>query len=174
MDWQRLLVTFTKIMGYKSLGMGLKRAPQNFIEDLDAFNGVIIASSGMLLNNSMSARYAEALLPDPRNAVFFSGYLDEESPGRKLEQLQESKGHRFRINEREVPVHADVDTYRLSAHTGSEGILSLIERVTPKKVIFVHGCPQYKTAVNIHRETCRRFQNRIEVYQANNGMPIYF
>jgi Cft2 family RNA processing exonuclease len=160
--------------GVQLFGHELGKAPQDFIDALDAFNGVIIASSGMLLDNSMSARYAEKLLPDPRNAIFFSGYLDEESPGRKLERLHESKGQHFRINERDVPVHADVDTYRLSAHTGSEGILSLIERVTPKKVIFVHGCPQYKTAVNIHRETCRRFQNRIEVYQANNGMPIYF
>lgn len=158
----------------KLFGYELEKAPKDFIDVLDAFNGVIIASSGMLLDNSMSARYAEKLLPDPRNAVFFSGYLDEESPGRKLERLHESKGQRFRINERDVPVHADVDTYRLSAHTGSEGILSLIEEVTPKKVIFVHGYPQYKTAVNIHRETCQRFQNRIEVYQANNGMPIYF
>ena len=160
--------------GIQVFRYGLEKAPQNFIEDLDAFNGVIIASSGMLLDNSMSARYAEELLPDPRNAIFFSGYLDEESPGRKLERLHESKGQRFRINERDVPVHADVDTYRLSAHTSSEGIISLIEEVTPKKVIFVHGYPQYKTAVNIQRETHRRFRNRMELYQANNGTPIYF
>ena len=104
--------------------MNLKKAPQGFVDTLDTFNGVIIASSGMLLDNSVSARYAEKLLPDPRNSLFFSGYLDEDSPGRRLEQLRESKGQSFRINERNVPVHANVDTYRLSAHTGSEGILS--------------------------------------------------
>ena len=160
--------------GVRIFGHELEKAPQGFIDTLDAFNGVIIASSGMLLDNSSSARYAEMLLPDPRNAVFFSGYLDEESPGRRLERLRESSGQRFQINEKNVPVHANVDTYRLSAHTDSEGILSLIERVTPKKVVFVHGCPQYKTAVNVHRETYRRFRNRIDVYQANNETPIYF
>ena len=160
--------------GVQVFGHELAKAPQGFIDMLDISNSVVIASSGMLLDNSVSAKYAEKLLPDQRNAVFFSGYLDEESPGRKLEKLHESKGKFFRINGRNVPVHAKVDTYRLSAHTDSEGILSLIGRLAPKKVIFVHGYPQYKTDVNIHRETCRRFGNRIEAHQASNGMPIYF
>lgn len=160
--------------GVRVFGHELEKAPRGLIDALDAFNGVIIASSGMLLDNSASARYAEKLLPDPRNAVFFSGYLDEESPGRRLERLRRSKGQRFQLNERKVPVHANVDTYRLSAHTDSKGILSLIERVAPKKVIFVHGYPQYRTGVNVYNETHRRFQSRIGVYQANNGTPIYF
>ena len=160
--------------GVQIFGHELEEAPQDFIDTLDAFNGVIIASSGMLLDGSVSARYAEKLLPDQRNAIFFSGYLDEESPGRRLERLHESKGQYFKINGRNVPVHADVDMYRLSAHTDSEGILSLIEKAVPKKVILVHGYPQYKTPVNVHRETCLRFHNQIEVHQANNETPIYF
>ena len=160
--------------GIQVFGPEFEKAPEGFIDTWDDANSVIIASSGMLLDNSVSARYAEKLLPDPRNAIFFSGYLDEESPGRRLERLRESKGQRFQINKRAVPIHANVDTYRLSAHTDSEGILSLIERITPKKVIFVHGFPQYKTAVNVQRETYRRFRNRIDVHQANNETPIYF
>ena len=155
-------------------GPEVEKAPQGFTDSLDAFNGVIIASSGMLLDNSVSARYAERLLPDSRNSVFFSGYLDEESPGRRLERLHECKGQHFQLNEKNVPVRANIDKYRLSAHTDSEGILSLIERVTPKEVIFVHGYPQHKAATNVQRETYRRFQNRIRVHQATNGKPIYF
>ncbi len=160
--------------GVPIFGHEIRKMPQGLMETLDDFNGVIIASSGMLLDNSVSAQWAENLLPDQRNAVFFSGYLDEESPGRRLERLHKQRGHRFPINEREVPVHANVDAYRLSAHTDSKGILSLIERVVPKKVIFVHGCPQYKTAVNVYRETYLRFQNQIEVHQSNNETPFYF
>lgn len=160
--------------GVQLFGYELEKAPQGFTDMLDTSNSVIIASSGMLLDNSVSALYAEKLLPDQRNTIFFSGYLDEESPGRRLAKLHESKEQYFQINGRDVRVHANVDTYRLSAHTDSEGILSLIERLTPKKVIFVHGYPQYKTDVNVHRETFRRFGNRIEAHQASNGMPIYF
>lgn len=160
--------------GVRVFGYQVGKAPRGLIDNLDTFNGVLIASSGMLLDKSASARYAEKLLPDARNAIFFSGYLDEESPGRRLERLYRSKGERFRLNDRSVPVHANVDTYRLSAHTDSEGILSLIERVYPKKVVFVHGYPQQRTLVNVYSETFRRFGKDIEVYQATNGTPIYF
>lgn len=160
--------------GVRVFGYQVGKAPRSLIENLDSFNGVLIASSGMLLDKSASARYAEKLLPDARNAIFFSGYLDEESPGRRLERLHQSRGQRFRLNDRSVPVRADVDTYRLSAHTDSEGILSLIEKVYPKKVVFVHGYPQQRTVVNVYSETFRRFGRDIEVYQATNGTPIYF
>ena len=142
--------------------------------DLNVFNGVIIASSGMLLNKSASARYAEKLLPNPRNTLFFSGYLDEESPGHELGSLYKNKEKLFCINRKSVPVNATVDTYRLSAHADSEGILALIEKVHPRKVIFVHGSPQNATRINVFRETSRRFHGQIDVYHANNGMPIYF
>ena len=56
--------------GVRILGHEIRKMPQGFMETLDDFNGVIIASSGMLLDNSVSAQYAENLLPDQRNAIF--------------------------------------------------------------------------------------------------------
>ena len=158
----------------KVFGANIQKAPNNLLHDLNVFSGVIIASSGMLLNKSASARYAEKLLPDPWNMLFFSGYLDEESPGRELDSLCRSKGKSFWLNGKNISVNATVDAYRLSAHADSEGILTLIEKVRPKKVIFVHGIPQSRTKISILRETFRRFQGKIDVYHANNGTQIYF
>ncbi len=153
----------------------INKAPKSLIRNLDTSNkGVIIASSGMLLNKSASARYAEKLLSNSRNALFFSGYLDEESPGRKLDLVRRNRGKSFRLNRNTVSVKATVDTYRLSAHTDSKGILDLIKNVRPKKVVFVHGKPQARSKINVYRTTCRRFGNEMNVYQANNGTPIYF
>lgn len=152
----------------------IKKAPRNLVHQLDSFNGVIIASSGMLLDNSASAKYAEKLLPNRQNRLFFSGYLDEESPGGKLNLLNKSKGKTFRLNAKNVSVNARVDVYRLSAHVDSEGILALIEKFMPKNVIFVHGEPRYRTETNVFQETCRRFPREINVYQASNGIQIYF
>lgn len=162
----------------KVCGPNTQKAPRDLIRDFGAFNGafngIIIASSGMLLDNSASAKYAEKLLPDPRNTLFFSGYLDEESPGGKLSLLRKSKGKSFRLNGKNIPVNATVDTYRLSAHTDYEGILDLIERVHPKGIVFVHGIPQYGTKISVLREVPRRFQSKINVYHAKNGSSIYF
>ena len=151
-----------------------QKAPRGLEGKLDLFSGIIIASSGMLLDKSASAKYAEKILPDPRSKIFFSGYLDEESPGHMLDGLNRSKGKSFRLNGRNIPVNAIVDAYRLSAHTDNEGILTLIEKLHPQKVIFVHGVPQYRTKISVLRETLRRFQGQIDVYHANNSIPIYF
>lgn len=158
----------------KVFGPNVQKVPKDLIRDLGVFNGIIIASSGMLLDNSASAKYAEKLLPDPRNTLFFSGHLDEESPGGKLSLLHKSKGKSFRLNRKNISVNATVDTYRLSAHTDYEGILDLIERGHPTGVVFVHGIPQYGREISVLRETSRRFCGQINVYHAKNGIPIYF
>ena len=160
--------------GVKVLSSYTKKASRNLVRQLDSFSGVIIASSGMLLDNSASAKYAEKFLPNRQNRLFFSGYLDEESPGGRLNSLNKSKGKTFRLNGKNIPVNAIVDTYRLSAHADSEGILTLIEEIMPKDMIFVHGEPRYRTETNVFQETCRRFPRRIRVHQASNGIPIYF
>ena len=158
----------------KIFGSNIHKASKYLERDLSFFNGVIIASSGMLLDNSASAKYAEKLLPDPQNTLFFSGYLDEESPGGKLSLLHKSRGKSFWLNGKNVLVNATVDTYRLSAHTDNNGILALIEKVHPKGVIFVHGVPQYGTKNSVLRKTSQRVQVPSGVYHANNGIPIYF
>ena len=151
-----------------------QKAPASLIHRLDSFCGVIIASSGMLAEGSASAKYAEKILPNSRNAIFFSGYLDEESPGGNLRRLQQNAGTSFQVNHRTIPINAEVSSYRLSAHSDSEGILALIEKVSPRKVVFVHGDPQYGTKINVYRETFRRFGACLEIHQSNNGIPIYF
>ena len=161
--------------GVKVFSSYAKKARRDLARQLDNFNGVIIASSGMLLDNSASAKYAEKLLPHPRNRIFFSGYLDEETPGGKLNSLKKKRGKTFRLNGKDVPVAATVDTYRLSAHVDSAGILDLIGKIMPKNVIFVHGVPpRYKTETNVFQETCRKFPRKINVYQASNGIETYF
>ena len=158
----------------KIFDSNIQRAPTGLVHNLDGFNGVIVASSGMLLDNSASAKYAEKLLPDPRNALFFSGYLDEESPGHKLNSLHSSKNKMFWLNGKKISVNSTVDVYRLSAHVDSEGILDFIQEVYPKKVIFVHGSPQYGKKINVLRDVSRQFQGQIDVHHANNGISIYF
>ena len=51
---------------------------------------IIIASSGML-NGGISPYYASQLLPNQRNAIIFTGYLDEDSPGKALTRLRNQK-----------------------------------------------------------------------------------
>jgi Cft2 family RNA processing exonuclease len=105
----------------------------------------VVASSGMLADHSRSAAYAAKLVSGSSNLILFTGYLDEESPGRGLVNAMKRK-KRFRINGKSYKRRAEVSQYHLSAHASLPDIVKLVRDVAPKQVLFVHGYPNDPTA----------------------------
>ncbi|WP_341531696.1 MBL fold metallo-hydrolase (plasmid) [Nostoc sp. UHCC 0302] len=97
---------------------------------------VIIASSGMLTGGA-SVYYAQTLLERENAAIFISGYTDEESPGRLLQEMQ--TGETVTIDEKDYTVKAQIRKFNLSAHTDRVGIGQVIAKVAPRHLILVHG-----------------------------------
>ncbi|MEV6984189.1 MBL fold metallo-hydrolase [Sphaerisporangium sp. NPDC051017] len=111
--------------------------------DLDEFTrGVVISTSGMLTGGP-AVRWAAEILPDPKNALFLSGYQDEESPGRRL--LDSAKGGAPQLvlddmgGEKKIPLRARVEMMRLSAHADKRGLLDIADEVAARQVMLVHG-----------------------------------
>jgi Cft2 family RNA processing exonuclease len=102
----------------------------------------IIASSGMLTGGP-SRFYAEQLVDNPRNAIFMTGYQDEESPGHHLLQLAQdiqNKGEGLlRLDGVARRVVCQVKRYGLSAHADAPQMLSVLARLNAPRVILVHG-----------------------------------
>ncbi|OME19924.1 MBL fold metallo-hydrolase [Paenibacillus odorifer] len=100
----------------------------------------IVASSGMLMDQSASARYAEKMIEESRNTISFTGYMDEESPGNHLLQMDNRlEDQKVKINGVTKNLNATIETFRLSAHASREQILKLIMDVSPKQVFLMHG-----------------------------------
>jgi Cft2 family RNA processing exonuclease len=97
---------------------------------------VIIASSGMLMGGP-STYYAKALLERENAAIFISGYTDEESPGRLLQNLQ--TGDTIELDGKELTVRAQIKRFNLSAHADKVGLTQVINKVNPKHLILIHG-----------------------------------
>lgn len=97
---------------------------------------VVIASSGML-SGGASVWYARTLLERENAAIFISGYTDEESPGRKLQQL--NTGDTIELEGKELTVRAAVKRFNLSAHADKIGLTQVINRVNPRHLILIHG-----------------------------------
>ncbi|MFC3862547.1 MBL fold metallo-hydrolase [Deinococcus antarcticus] len=103
---------------------------------------VVISSSGML-HAGVSPLYARHWLPDPDNALFIVGYQDAEAPGRRLLELEnggevllpDPGGEGFSP----VAAYSRIQRYYLSAHADQGGLLGLIHRYDPGKVILTHG-----------------------------------
>lgn len=60
----------------------------------------------------------------------------------------------------------------MSNHADSFGILDLISRVKPDKVILVHGVPQENSTHNVPIEIRERFGDSVEAVHSTNGRTI--
>lgn len=158
--------------GIKIFGKNIKPFAPGDEKKILKNGGAVIASSGMLMDRSLSANIAEKILPDKKNAIFFTGYLDEESPGAKLAEIKNGPlNSKFKVNDKFVTHNAQINSYKLSAHSPADGIIRLIEKINPKNVIFVHGFPDCGGEINIMNECSRKFK-KIKFLQSSNGVPI--
>lgn len=102
---------------------------------------VIISSSGMLTGGP-SAFYAEKIALMENGYIVITGYQDEESPGRKILDLMETDEENERylnINGLNIPVKCSVKKIGLSAHSDKNEIKGVLERISARNIILVHG-----------------------------------
>ncbi len=107
---------------------------------------VIVASSGMLAGGP-SLSYARALAAKPEHAILLTGYQDEESPGRRLQDLRERGSGTIRLGSEKVDVQCHIESYSLSAHADESQIINLTETLDPEHVFLVHGDLNARTSL---------------------------
>lgn len=135
--------------------------------------GCIIASSGMLLDRTRSAAYASVFLENCMDAIVFSGYLDEESPGRRLRNLKTLEDKRFRIGSKRLTVKARVEQYHLSAHASSKDLRKVIRKVQPKQVILIHRDDRFDGEADFVNFMMQMEREGVQFHLSANNVPIY-
>ncbi len=99
---------------------------------------IIVSSSGMLAGGPSMA-YARAFAGQPQHAILLTGYQDEESPGRRLQEMAERGRGTLWLGKDKVDVQCRLGTYSLSAHADEGQLISMVETLNPAHVILVHG-----------------------------------
>ncbi len=99
---------------------------------------IVISSSGMMTGGP-APLYARALAADERNAIVFSGYQDDESPGAAL--LRARQGTTVALGKEELTLSCAVERYSLSAHADAGQIEVAVTRARPWTTVLVHGEP---------------------------------
>lgn len=97
-------------------------------------------SSGMMTENTASNLFAaQGFIENQKNAVFFVGYTDSESPAGKMKQAVH--GESFKLDDRlpGVPLRCELETFDFSGHATREQLLDFAIKVNAKKTFLVHG-----------------------------------
>ncbi|MBS2033584.1 MBL fold metallo-hydrolase, partial [bacterium] len=127
----------------------------------------IVSSSGML-NGGPSQFYAAELAGDTRNAIFITGYQDEESPGGKVLALADAAEPELRLMDRQVRFECKIAKYNLSAHADAGQIATLVARLGPRQCYLVHGEPAARAAL------AEMMADKVEVVLPGNGQVAEF
>jgi len=123
---------------------------------------IVISSSGMMTGGP-APLYARAFAADERNAIVFSGYQDDESPGAAL--LRARQGTIVALGKEELTLSCAVERYSLSAHADAGQIEVAVVRARPRTTVLVHGEP----------DTLRALARRVarhHPYVAVNGEAV--
>ena len=103
---------------------------------------IIIATSGMMLENTPSAMIAQEMVREEQHGVFFVGYVDHETLGYKLLTSSVGDWLEFELGKPPVEVKLEnIQRFYFSAHAPRTSLQRVIERLRPKNVVFVHGDP---------------------------------
>jgi len=124
---------------------------------------IIVATSGMMLENTPSALIAEKLIEDPKNGIFFVGYCDPETLGHKVRNSKPGDEFVFRLGGRPVKSRCgDIHWFHFSAHAHRQDLLGVIDSIDSKNLVFVHGDPPAVEWMYHHGgEGRRKFMPRI-------------
>ncbi|MEJ2051413.1 MAG: MBL fold metallo-hydrolase [Calditrichota bacterium] len=124
-------------------GIKINRIYDNLLHRDDTLRGrryrkpsIILATSGMMLTNTVSYEIATDFLTEVRNGIAFVGWADPETPGGTLRQMKQEEVKKvFGV----IDLACAVDIFRFSAHSQREELLAMIKQLNPSITILTHG-----------------------------------
>jgi len=112
------------------------------IHDTPARAGRIYAlSSGMMTPKTLSSIFARRLLENPQHSIFFVGYADPLSPAGILRNAQPDDEIALDPDEPPQRVRCHIEQFQFSAHASRESLVEYAKKLSPKKIVLVHGDP---------------------------------
>ncbi len=165
------------VVKYSDPELELNKIPQKNIyevenhEDFFKTSSIILASSGMMLEKTISFKLGKTWLKKNNSAIFTVGFMEETTPGYKFANSIKGNSIQLTNNNELSEVKCTVKNFRFSSHTKREGLLEIVTKLKPDNVILVHGDP---AAIKwVGASIIKNLQN-IKVFEAEKGKKITF
>lgn len=101
---------------------------------------LIVATNGMMVENTPSARIARWMVQDERHGIFFCGYIDPDTLGYRVFHSKPGEALPFSAEEDPVTVmNSNIKRFYLSSHADRYELLEIARRLHPRITVLVHG-----------------------------------
>ena len=131
---------------------------------------VYVLSSGMMIPKTLSNVFARRIIENPQHSIFFVGYANPESPAGLLREA--GQGGEVALDPDKPPqrIRCNIEQFQFSAHSTRESLIDYAKRISPKKILLVHGEPP---AVEWMRTTLSNEVSGSEVIVPTPGTEIH-
>ena len=100
---------------------------------------IFVVTAGMMSENTAAHNLALRLAGDERQAIFFVGYADPETPGGRLKAAKLGETFVFSGTGGELTRRCEIEDFDLTAHANREELLDFVGQVEPHTVLLGHG-----------------------------------
>ena len=159
---------------FEVFGVKQKRMPRNQKRAMATVNepSIHIAASGMMFEKTLSNRLARNMVEHERHSILLVGYAKDDSPARLLtDAAAKGKGTLVKLakNADAQAVNCDVKRFRFSGHCHRQDLLTIVEKVNPKKLVLVHAETPGKMWL---ADAVRAVLPEIEIFLPEQGKPL--
>jgi Cft2 family RNA processing exonuclease len=112
------------------------------VRDAPLLAGRVYAlSSGMMIPKTLSNVFAQRLIGNPQHSIFFVGYANPESPAGLVRNTPEGGEVALDPDGTTQRVRCSIQQFQFSAHAARESLIDYAKKLSPKKIVLVHGDP---------------------------------
>lgn len=132
-------VTLSPLSQFKSVGdVWDPKVTQELIKD----PCIIVATSGMMIQNTPSAMIAQEMVRHRHHGIFFVGYCDPDTLGHKLREARKGDRMAFTLDAPPVEVVLEnIKSFYFSAHAPRKDLRRIVQQFAAKNLVLVHGDP---------------------------------
>jgi Cft2 family RNA processing exonuclease len=100
---------------------------------------LFVVTAGMMSENTAAHNLALRMIGDPRQAIFFVGYCDPDTPGGRLKAAKQGETFQLSPSGGQVTRLCEIQEFDLTAHANRHELLDFVGQVDPRVVILGHG-----------------------------------
>jgi Cft2 family RNA processing exonuclease len=102
---------------------------------------VYVLSSGMMIPKTLSNVFARRLIENRQHSIFFVGYANPESPAGLLRDAGPGSEVALDPGKPVQQIQCNIQQFQFSAHATRETLIEHAKKLSPRKIVLVHGDP---------------------------------
>ena len=100
---------------------------------------IFVMTAGMMTEFTPAHDLAMRMVEDEKQAIFFVGYADPETPGGRLKAAKPGETFMFSPSAGQLTRKCQLDDFDLTAHANRNDLLDFVGTVSPKTILLGHG-----------------------------------